>query len=248
MHSVAVSALMIALARQLGLDEELTRELGLPGLLQDIGKAKVPIEILNKPGKLTDAGFETVKSHPEHGHAILTAGGAAGAIALDVCLHHHEKIDGTGYPHRLPGGAISLYAKMGAVCDVDDAITSNRPYRRGWNPAESIRRMAEWSRHHFDEAVFHAFVRTVGIDLVGSLVRMEWGRLGVVVEQTEGAPLAPKVKLFFLTKSQLHIPPETIDLSRPGTHDRIVGREDAQRWGLARVHEIWAGEAAARRA
>lgn len=248
MHSVAVCALMIALARQLGLDDELTRELGLAGLLHDIGKAKVPLEILNKPGKLTDAEFEAVKSHPEHGHAILAAGGAAGAIALDVCLHHHEKIDGSGYPHRLKGEAISLHAKMAAVCDVYDAITSNRPYKSGWNPAESIRRMAEWSKGHFDEAVFQAFVRTVGIYPVGSLVRMESGRLGVVVDQTEGALLAPKVKLFFSTRSQLPMMPETIDLSRPGVSDRIVSREDPARWGLKRVDEIWAGEAAARRA
>jgi len=246
MHSVAVCALMIALARQLGLDDDLTRELGLAGLLHDIGKAKVPLAILNKPGKLTDAEFEAVKSHPEHGHAILAAGGAVGAIPLDVCLHHHEKIDGGGYPHRLAGEAISLYAKMGAVCDVYDAITSNRPYKRGWNPAESIRRMAEWSRSHFDETVFHAFVKTVGIYPVGSLVRMESGRLGVVVEQTEGALLAPKIKLFFSTKSRQHIRPETIDLSRPGASDRIASREDPQRWGLTRVDELWAGEAARR--
>ncbi len=246
MHSVAVCALMIALARQLRLDDDLTRELGLAGLLHDIGKAKVPLEILNKPGKLTDAEFEAVKSHPVHGHAILLAGGAAGSIALDVCLHHHEKIDGTGYPHRLRCDAISLYAKMGAVCDVYDAITSNRPYKSGWNPAESIRRMAEWSAGHFDESVFQAFVRTVGIYPVGSLVRMQSGRLGVVIDQTEGALLAPKVKSFFSTKSNHHIPPETIDLSRPGTSDRIVAREDPERWGLTRVDEIWAGDAARR--
>lgn len=134
-----------------------------------------------------------------------------------------------------------------AVCDVYDAITSNRPYKSGWNPAESIRRMAECTRGHFDETVFQAFVKTVGIYPVGSLVPMESGRLGVVVEQIEGALLTPKVKLFFSTKSQLHILPETIDLSRPGTADGIASREDPERWRLARVDEIWAGEAAARR-
>ncbi|GAB4471513.1 MAG: cyclic di-GMP phosphodiesterase [Burkholderiaceae bacterium] len=246
MHSVAVCAPMIALARQLGLDDELTRELGLAGLLHDIGKAKVPLETLNKPSKLTDAEFAAVKSHPEHGHAILAAGGAASPISLDVCLHHHEKVDGSGYPHRLNGEAISLYAKMGAVCDVYDAITSDRPYKNGWYPAESIRRMAESAKDHFDETVFHAFVKTVGIYPLGSLVRMESGRLGVVVEQSEEALLAPKVRVFFSTKWQLHIPPQTIDLARPGTADRIVGREDPQRWGLTRVDETWAGEAARR--
>jgi putative nucleotidyltransferase with HDIG domain len=247
MHSVAVCALMIALARQLGLDSDLTREIGLAGLLHDLGKAKVPLAILNKPGKLTDAEFEAVKSHPAQGHALLVAGGSVGEIPLEVCLHHHEKTDGTGYPHRLEGEQISLYAKMGAVCDVYDAITSNRPYRNGWNPSESIRKMAEWAKGHFDNTVFQAFVKTVGIYPVGSLVRMESGRLGVVVEQTEGALLTPKVRLFFSTKSQLHIPPETLDLSRSSCSDRIVGREDAECWGLTRVDEIWAGEAAARR-
>lgn len=246
MHSVAVCALMIALARQLGLDDELTRELGLAGLLHDIGKAKLPLEILNKPGRLTDAEFDVVRSHPEYGHAILTAGGAAGAIALDVCLHHHEKVDGTGYPHRLDGETISLYSKMGAVCDVYDAITSNRPYKSGWNPAESIRKMAEWSRGHFDENVFQAFAKTVGIYPIGSLVRMDSGRLAVVVEQTEHAPLTPKVRVFYSTKLRQHITPETIDLSRPGVSDRIASREDPARWGLTRVDEVWAGEAARR--
>ena len=152
MHSVAVCALMVALARQLGLDEKDTREAGMAGLLHDLGKALMPMDVLNKPGKLTDAEFTIIKSHPVEGHRLLVEGKSASAIVLDVCLHHHEKVDGSGYPDRLPGDKISLHAKMGAVCDVYDAITSNRPYKAGWDPAESIRKMTEWSKGHFDDA------------------------------------------------------------------------------------------------
>lgn len=134
MHSVAVCALMIALARKLGLPDDAVREAGLAGLLHDIGKMAVPQELLDKPGKLTDTEFAKVRKHPEEGGSILLASKQVSALVLDVCLHHHEKVDGSGYPHRLQGDQISLMAKMGAVCDVYDAITSNRPYKQGWGP------------------------------------------------------------------------------------------------------------------
>jgi putative nucleotidyltransferase with HDIG domain len=240
MHSVAVCALMVALARQLGFGDGETREAGMAGLLHDLGKALTPSEVLNKPGKLTDAEFTIMKLHPVEGHRLLAEAGAVGKIPLDVCLHHHEKMDGTGYPDRLPGETISLYARMGAVCDVYDAITSNRPYKAGWDPAESIRKMAEWSRGHFDERVFQAFVRSIGIYPVGSLVRLESGRLGVVIEQAPKSLLMPQVKVFFSTRSQVYIKPEVVDLARPGTADRIIGREDAAQWGIKDIDQYWA--------
>ena len=127
MHSVAVCALMIALSRQLGLDEQQTRDAGMAGLLHDLGKAMIPMEILNKPGKLTDEEFALVKTHPEEGYKLLLEGKGISEIAKDVCLHHHEKIDGSGYPRGLNGESMSLYAKIGAVCDVYDSVTSNHP-------------------------------------------------------------------------------------------------------------------------
>jgi len=213
MHSVAVCALMIALARQLHLPEDMVREAGFAGLLHDIGKMGIPMEILNKPGKLTDSEFAIVKSHPSVGAKILGDSYNVSALVLDVCLHHHEKVDGTGYPHGLKGNVLSLFAKMGAVCDVYDAITSNRPYKKGWAPAESIHKMAEWSKSHFDEAVFQAFVKTVGIYPTGSLVRLESGRLAVVIEQNETSLLSPKVKVFFSAKAKMPIPQEILDLA-----------------------------------
>jgi len=205
-----------------------------------MGKAFTPKEVLNKPGKLTDEEFAIMKQHPAEGHRVLLEGGAVGDIPLDVCLHHHEKVDGSGYPHRLTDEKISLYAKMGAVCDVYDAITSNRPYKAGWDPAESIRKMTEWSKGHFDLSVFQAFVKSIGIYPVGSLVRLESGRLGVVCEQSEKSLLTPKIKVFFSTKSNTYIAPELVDLARPGCAERIAGREDGQKWGLRDIEHLWA--------
>lgn len=239
MHSVAVCALMIALARQLGLDEQQTREAGMAGLLHDLGKAMIPLEILNKPGKLTEEEFTLVKTHPAEGHKLLLGGTGINEISKDVCLHHHEKVDGSGYPKGLNGDSMSLYAKMGAVCDVYDAVTSNRPYKVGWDPAESIKRMAEWTGH-FDATVFQAFVRSLGIYPVGSLVRLASGKLGVVTEQGEQSLLKPRIKVFFSTKSQAYIKPETIDLAR--SPEKIAGREDAAKWGIKDIDRYWAGD------
>ena len=239
MHSVAVCALMVALARQLGIDEQTTREAGMAGLLHDLGKAVMPMEVLNKPGKLTDEEFRVMKSHPAEGHRMLVEAGTVGDIPLDVVLHHHEKVDGSGYPKGLKADEISLFAKMGAVCDVYDAITSNRPYKSGWDPAESIRRMTEWSTGHFDQRVFQAFVKSVGIYPIGSLVRLESGRLGIVVDQTEKSLLTPKVRVFFSTRSNTHIQPEVVDLSVRAGMDKIVSREDPGKWAFPDLDQMW---------
>jgi HD-GYP domain-containing protein (c-di-GMP phosphodiesterase class II) len=240
MHSVAVCALMVVLARQLNLDEKQIRDAGMSGLLHDLGKAMMPMEVLNKPGKLTDEEFRIIKSHPEEGHRLLVEGGTAGPAVLDVCIHHHEKVDGSGYPHRLKDEQISVFAKMGAVCDVYDAITSNRPYKAGWDPAESIRKMTEWTNGHFDARIFQAFVKSIGIYPVGSLVRLSSGRLGVVAEQSEKSLLTPRIKVFFSTKSMAYIPPELIDLSRPNVSEKIVAREDVEKWGIKNLDQYWA--------
>ncbi len=238
MHSVAVCALMLSLARQLGLDEERAREAGLAGLLHDVGKMAMPLEVLNKPGSLTDAEFAIMRSHPERGHAMLLAAGSLPESALDVCLHHHEKYDGSGYPGHLAGEDISLLARMGAVCDVYDAITSNRPYKQAWNPAESLARMAQWTGH-FDTRVFHALVRTVGIYPLGSLVRLESGRLGVVVALLPGKLTTPVVRVFFSAKNRAAIVQQEVDLSRPGVNDRILSREDPAEWGFSNLDDFW---------
>lgn len=241
MHSVAVCALMIALSKQLKLDEKLTRSAGIAGLLHDLGKALMPMDVLNKPGKLTDEEFAIIKTHPEEGHKLLLGSTGADEMALDVVLHHHEKTDGSGYPKRLKDSEISLYAKMGAVCDVYDAITSNRPYKAGWDPAESLRKMAEWADGHFDQTVFQAFVKSLGIYPVGSLVRLNSGRLGIVIEQAEKSLLTPRIKVFFSTRSSVRVKPEIIDLSRANCPEKIASREDPAKWDFPDLNELWSG-------
>ena len=241
MHSVAVCALMVSLALQLKLDAAQTRSAGLGGLLHDLGKALVPVEVLNKPGKLTDAEFAIVQAHPLQGHRLLVECLTDDPAVLDIVLHHHEKSDGSGYPHRQSGDGISLLAKMGAVCDVYDAITSDRPYKKGWDPAESLKKMAEWTNGHLDIQVFHAFVKSLGIYPTGSLLRLGSGRIAVVVEQNGSALLKPVVKAFFSTKTDLRIPPVLIDLSAPDCKDKIAGREDPAYWRFTDLNQLWSG-------
>jgi len=241
MHSVAVCAMMVALAKQLGLDEAETRSCGVAGLLHDLGKVAMPIDVLNKPGKLTDVEFNIIKSHPTEGYKMLMASSGVEPISLDVVLHHHEKMDGTGYPERFAGEQISLHSRMGAVCDVYDAITSNRPYKAGWDPAESLRKMAEWANGHFDPRVFQAFVKSMGIYPVGSLVRLTSGRIGVVTEQTARSLTTPLIKVFYSSKSNMRIVPVMVDLSHPSCTERIQNREDPARWNFPDLNELWSG-------
>ncbi|RMR02381.1 HDIG domain protein [Pseudomonas syringae pv. helianthi] len=243
MHSVAVCALMVALARRMGLPDDQVREAGVAGLMHDVGKMMIAPEVLNKPGRLTHEEFEIMKAHPELGLQILKETQPVAATVMDVCLHHHEKVDGSGYPHGLKGDQISIFARMGAVCDVYDAITSDRPYKKGWGVAHSIREMASW-KGHFDDIVFQSFVKTVGIYPIGTLVRLESGRLGVVVEQSEASLLKPKVKVFMSARTGKTFAAQIIDLGCFADPDAIVKIEKPTDWGLAEVDTLWAGSPA----
>ncbi|AAY91809.1 HDIG domain protein [Pseudomonas protegens Pf-5] len=238
MHSVAVCALMVAVARQLELPVEQVHQAGVAGLLHDIGKLTIPDSILNKPEKLSADEFERIKLHPAAGGAILRQNPQLDALVLDVCLHHHEKIDGSGYPHHLAGEQISLFAQMGAVCDVYDAVTSTRPYNRGWDPAEALQRMSGWTGH-FGPRVLQALVKCVGIYPVGSLVRLNSGKLAVVLEQNNESLLLPKVKVFFSTRSKMPLPQRVLDLSRLQGEEHIVAREAQEAWDFKQLQQLW---------
>jgi HD-GYP domain-containing protein (c-di-GMP phosphodiesterase class II) len=216
-------------------------------MLHDLGKAAMPQDILNKPGKLTPEEFDIIKQHAMRGYEMLVAGADVSEGVLDVCRHHHERWDGTGYPDGLAGEQISLLARMGAVCDVYDAVTSDRPYKAGWDPAHSLSQMATW-KGHFDTAVFQSFVKSIGIYPTGSLVRMRSGRLAVVLEQNTAALTKPRVKIFFSTKAGLPLEHQVLDLSAAHTTDQIEAREAPENWNFPYLTELWDGASALKQA
>jgi len=233
LHSVSVCTLLVAFCRSRKMDDETIYQAGIGGLLHDTGKALVPDHILNKPGRLTDEEFDIVRRHPRDGYEILRRSPEIGAIPLDITLHHHERRDGTGYPDRQGAEQISELAQMAAIVDVYDAITADRCYHKGMPAAEALRKMYEWSKFHFNPTLTQEFMRCVGIYPVGTMVLLESGRLGVVVEPHETSLLTPKVNVFFSTKSQIYIKPETVDLSRGlgfGGGDKIVRHESPEKW------------------
>lgn len=233
LHSISVCALMVAFCRSRGFDAATIHQAGLGGLLHDTGKALVPDAILNKPGSLRPEEFDIVKRHPRDGYEILLQTPEVGPIPLDIILHHHERRDGSGYPDGLAGDAIGELAQMAAIVDVYDALTSERSYHRAIPAADALRKIYEWSKFHFNPVFAQDFMRCVGIYPVGTMVKLESGRLAVVIEAHESNLLAPKVNVFFSTRSNAYIKPETVDLSRGlgfGGGDKIVGHESAAKW------------------
>ena len=236
MHSVAVSALMAQLAKTLGMDEAEQHQAATAGLLHDIGKVGVPNEILNKPGRLTEDEFKAVRNHPRNGHELLARGGEFDEVALDVCLHHHERIDGRGYPDRLNGDQITRFAKMGAICDIYDAISTNRPYKSAWTPFESLRQMASWGKGHLDPDIFRAFVQSIGVYPVGSIVKLKSNRLAIVTEQNINQLRNPVLKAFYSTQLHERIEPRFIKLGKG--QEEIVSVEDPATWNLPPIDQL----------
>jgi HD-GYP domain-containing protein (c-di-GMP phosphodiesterase class II) len=235
LHSVSVCTLLVAFCRSRNMAPDIIREAGLGGLLHDTGKALVPDHILNKPGPLTDEEFAIIKKHPEDGYNILKQTPEIGPIPLDITRHHHERRDGSGYPSKQANDEISELAQMAAIVDVYDAITADRVYHKGMSAAAALRKIYEWSKFHFNPTYAQEFMRCVGIYPVGTMVLLESGRLGVVVEPHETNLLAPKVNVFFHTRKNVYIKPETVDLSRGvgfGGGDKIVGHESPAKWNV----------------
>jgi putative nucleotidyltransferase with HDIG domain len=232
LHSVAVCALMVNLARQLGIDEQSAADLGTAGLLHDIGKVMVPAEVLNKPGKLTEEEYVLAKTHALEGYRLLGEVDDLPATALDVCQHHHEKIDGTGYPHGLRGAQVSRAARMGAICDVYDAVTSNRPYKDAWTPLDAITRMRQWAGH-FDPQILSAFMVSIGVFPLGTVVQLCDDRLGVVIEGGRNST-RPKVLAFYSIPQRKFTRNELVVAGDGRSGSAIVAEVDPAAWGITR--------------
>ncbi len=226
-HSIAVSALMIGLGRELKLEVPTVEALGLAGLLHDIGKSQVPVEVLDKPGPLDDAEWSTVVTHPERGHAILKRIPDVSPIVLDVCAHHHERLDGSGYPNRLQGEQISLASRIAAICDVYDALTSRRAYKDSRPPADAFAWMLK-TRGHFDPALLRRFRALIGMFPAGTLVRLQRGRLGVVLNEPAADAICPRVRAFYCSAMRQELAPAICDTAI----DPIVAVERPEDWGF----------------
>lgn len=231
LHSVAVCALMINLARTMNMDERQIEDIGMAGLLHDIGKMAIPDDILMKPGRLDDREFETVRTHPTRGHEILATSTGIPAAALDVCLHHHEKMDGTGYPARLEGTQLSVVARMGAICDVYDALTSQRPYNDPCTASEALSQMASWGGH-FDKLIFKSFVESLGIKPVGTLVRLNTEQLAIVTGESQADFTLPTVRIFYDVEKGCEIASTDLEIVRGAGSRTVAGTEDPADWGF----------------
>ncbi len=229
-HSVSVCALLVAFGRGMKLERQQIKELALGGLLHDVGKAKIPDSILNKPAKLSDEEFATMQSHVAQSVLLLKDAPGISRIALQVAGEHHERFDGTGYPRKLDGEHISLYGQMAAIVDVYDAISSERVYHKGMPASMALKKLLEWSAHHFDPQLVQTFIRAIGIYPTGTLVRLESNRMGVVVEQNEGNLLEPVVRVFYHAAKQHYLPPEIVNLAK--TQDRIASFESFEKWKI----------------
>lgn len=234
MHSVAVCTLMINFACKLDLDDNTIRSMGVAGLLHDLGKMAVPQIILDKAERLTDEEMATIRSHPVRGHALIGSNPDIPDIARDVCLHHHEKIDGSGYPFGLRGNEISMAARMAAICDVYDAVTSNRPYKDPWTPCTALRRMTHW-QGHFDERLMQVFINSMGLYPSGGLVRLNDHRLALVLDNCTEDPAGVRVLPFYCTSALQELTPREITVM-PDRGVQILGTERPEFWHF----EDWA--------
>ena len=235
LHSVNVCAMLASFAKVLDMELNDIHDIALGGLIHDVGKMRVAMAVLHKPGRLNDDEFRHIKSHVILGSDLMRQTPGVPPLAMEVLDFHHERYDGSGYPKGLAGDAVPRVGRMAAIIDVYDAITSNRVYAKGMSPALAVQRLFEWSKHHFDPELMQLFLKSIGIYPVGSLVRLQSQRLGVVMAQTPENLLSPVIRVIFDAKRQHYITPEVIDLSRPmgvGGADQIVGYELAEKFGI----------------
>ena len=231
-HSLNVGMLLANFGRFLELERPVLRELTIGGLLHDTGKIMIPDHILHKPGRLTEDEFIIMKSHVNHSISILNESKGITPIMMTVAACHHERLDGKGYPHGLPGERLNLYARMITVVDVYDALTADRCYKAGMPATAAFRILLQGAGSQFDEELVRKFIKCMGIHPVGTLVKLQSGKLAIVVERNEDAPLQPKVKVIYSTVGQHHLEVKLLDLARPGVNETIEGVVDPKSFGI----------------
>ncbi|MHC1700546.1 MAG: HD-GYP domain-containing protein [Humidesulfovibrio sp.] len=210
-HSINVSILAVLLGKHLGLDKPSLLKLGLAGLFHDLGKARIPLSLLNKPGKLNESEFQAVKEHPLEGYKILRRQQDVSPEVLRAVLEHHERHDGSGYPIGLKGAAIAGFSRIIAVVDVYDALTSKRVYKEAMPPAKALSMMFQWRGQQFAVDQIESFIHCIGVFPVGSFVRLSGGDFGIVAGANPARPTRPQIKVI-LDGAMRPRPPQLLDL------------------------------------
>lgn len=217
-HSLRVCILALTFGRHLELPEPDLNMLGIGALLHDIGKVKIPIEILDKPDRLTAEEFELMKQHVPWGVDILSQTPGIPEAAIDVARFHHERYDGSGYTAGLKGEQINLFGQIGAIVDSYDDITSDRPYHQGMAPHDALRKIYEWRRKDFHEILVEQFIQCMGIYPIGSVVEMNTGSVGVVISANRARRLRPRIAMVLDPSKQRYQAPQIIDLIQEDMH------------------------------
>lgn len=214
-HCMNTCILSVTFGRFLGMSKDELQLMGLGALLHDIGKMRVPTEILNKPGRLTREEFDIIKTHPAKGHELLIGKGGIPEESLDIVLHHHERLSGKGYPHGLNYDQVNRMTKIVSIVDVYDAITSDRCYHNGVAPHEALKNMYAWIGMDFEQELVEQFIKCLGIYPIGSMVRLNLGHTGIVVSASEKSRLRPIVLLVINSKGERYVKPKLINLAHP---------------------------------
>jgi len=218
-HSLNVCIFALTFARYLGFNKEEMNEIGIGALLHDIGKMRVPLEILNKEGKLTAEEREIVHKHAQHGYEILKSYPELPASTIEVVYTHHERKKGNGYPRGLVEAQIHLFSRMVAIVDIYDAITSDRVYHHGMNTLDALKNMFKWRENDLDTELVESFIQCLGIYPIGSLVELNTGEVGIVLSVSQGRKLVPIIMLVCDKDKQIVTPPRILDLSK-FTHEK----------------------------
>lgn len=222
-HSVNVACLLVSFGKYLGLDKQTLKQLAIGGIIHDVGKIKVDDKILHKPAKLTPEEFEHMKLHQVFAGEIILHVKGLSDVSRDVCLMHHEKLDGNGYPRGLKGDEIPIHGRMSCIVDIYDALTADRCYKKGMSSAEAFKILLSLTPFHLDADLVYKFINCVGMYPVGSIVELSDGRVGIVWSSNDSQALKPEVKCFYSRKYQRYIDVAMVDLKNsPHKIERAV--------------------------
>ncbi|RJE76687.1 phosphodiesterase [Pseudoalteromonas sp. MSK9-3] len=220
-HMINCTILISVFAKYLGLKNSVIQQLAMGAMLHDVGHARLPQGIINKEGKLTALEYKAVKKHVVQSLGLVKGEKGITPIMMDVIINHHERVDGSGYPRRLSGSKVSKAARIMAIVDVYDAITSDRPYQMSEEPVHALRYLLA-NKEQFDAELVQRFIKCMGVHPVGTIVKLTNERLALVLEGNKQAPTAPKVRVFYNTKHMHHITAKELDLSDEEQEVKIV--------------------------